>query len=168
MAKFKCNCQIVAMFLSSLTSKYKCAMRPWYLFSHEHNIFSKGPKYQCYALHVVQPSLRSMLTQPSLLFLFWTLGCAHLWLRSFYTLPPFCLDVARVRIDTRLSLPAQPQRSHSGAGKLRNEVSQIYWNTPMGDEVKWLLKDGSGRIFERYDNLLKPPHTQLVSPYRCK
>ena len=154
MAKFKFNCQIVAMFLTSPTSKYKCAMRSWYLFSHEHNIFSKGPKYQCSALHVVQPSLRSMLTLPSLLFLFWTLGYAHLWIRSFYTVSPFYLDVAHVRIDTRLSLPAQPQCFHSGAGKLWNEASQIYisfWNTSMGDELKRLLKDGSGRIFERYD-----------------
>ena len=39
---------------------------------------------------------------------------------------PFNFDVAHVRKDTRLSLPAQLYCSHSGAGKPGNEASQIY------------------------------------------
>ena len=45
---------------------------------------------------------------------------------------------------------------------LRNSVQ--FENTPMGDELKWLLKEGGGRIYESCDILskIRPPHTQLV------
>ena len=32
---------------------------------------------------------------------------------------------------------------------------------PMGDELKWLLKDGGGDIFEN----IRPPHTQSSPRY---
>ena len=37
---------------------------------------------------------------------------------------------------------------------------------PMGDELKWLLKEGGGRIFVSCDIFLKirSPHMQLVYP----
>ena len=37
----------------------------------------------------------------------------------------------------------------------------------MGDELKWLLKEGGGHVFESCDISLeiRPPHTQLVKFY---
>ena len=138
-------------------------MRPWYLSLHEHNIFSKGPKCQCNALHVIQPSLHSMLTVPRSFSVPNSRVCP-LVIKVFPHCIPFYLDVAHERIDTRFSLPAQLQRSRSGAGKLRNEASQLYisfWNTWVMN-LKQLLKDGSGHIFERYDILFKNTPTSKL------